>query len=301
MPTFGLTHPEELNVSTQIEVAAEPVTLTRWEIQPRDGHSPIRGETRVLAGTKPRSAVVICHGFKGFKNWGFFPPLARSIARQGHAAISFDFSRNGVGPDGVDFSALDQFAGQTHSRNVDEIQLVVDALIGCKLLERCPRSIGLFGHSRGGGEGIIAASEDPRVDALVTWAGIAAVERWSDEQVEAWERGETVEITNARTGQQMPVSPAYWQDVTQNQHRLDIVRAAETLRVPWLIVHGEADTSVSPTDARVLFDAAREETDLLLIENADHTFGARHPFVEPTPELEAATEATLEWFNEHLK
>ena len=288
-------------MSTQIEVGTEPLSLTRWELRPRDGHPPIRGETRVLAGTKPRSAVVICHGFKGFKNWGFFPPLARSIARQGHAAITFDLSRNGVGADGEDFSALDLFAEQTHSRNVDEIQLVIDALIGCNLLEKCPRSIGLFGHSRGGGEAIIAAGEDPRIDALVTWAAIAAVERWTDEQVEAWERGDTVEITNARTGQQMPVGPGYWEDVARNRHRLDIVRAAETIRVPWLIVHGEADTTVSATDARVLFDAAREETDMLLIEDAGHTFGAVHPFAGSSPDLETATEATLEWFNQHLQ
>jgi len=290
-------------VSTVLETSAPPsvVILTRWELRPHDGQPTIRGESRVLAGTTPTSAVVICHGFKGFKSWGFFPPLARAIAQQGHAAVSFDFSHNGVGADGVDFSALDLFARQTHTRNVDEIELVIDALVDCKLLPRCPRSIGLFGHSRGGGEAILAASEDPRVDALVTWAAIAAVERWTDEQVDAWQRGETVFIPNARTGQQMPVSPEVWHDVKANQDRLDIVRGAEMLRVPWLIVHGEQDESVSPTHARVLFDAARETTDLLLIEDAGHTFGAQHPFTDTTPELQAATEATLEWFDEHLR
>ena len=277
------------------------LTLTRWELRPRDGHPPIRGETRMLAGSSPRSAVILCHGFKGFKDWGFFPPLARTLAHQGHAVITFNLSRSGVGPDGVDFSALGLFAEQTHSRNVDEIELIVDAVVGCKLLERCPRSIGLFGHSRGGGEAILAAGEDPRVDALVTWAATAAVERWTDEQVDAWQRGETVHIQNARTGQQMPVGPGYWHDVVQNRHRLDIVRAAETVRVPWLIVHGEQDESVSPTDGRVLFDAARQETDLLLVEDANHTFGAVHPFAGPTPELLAATDATVEWFDQHLR
>ncbi|HEV2131268.1 MAG TPA: hypothetical protein VGR27_09200, partial [Longimicrobiaceae bacterium] len=97
------------------------LSLTRWELRPRDGSPPIRGEVHALAGTAPDSAVVICHGFKGFKDWGFFPTLARAIAARGHAAVSFNFSRSGIGADGVDFSALDLFRENTHSHNVDEI------------------------------------------------------------------------------------------------------------------------------------------------------------------------------------
>jgi predicted alpha/beta hydrolase len=46
------------------------------------------------------------------------------------------------------------------------------------LLDRPARRIGLLGHSRGGGEAVLAAAEDPRVDALVTWASIADVSGW---------------------------------------------------------------------------------------------------------------------------
>lgn len=278
------------------------ITLTRWELRPRDGAPPVRGDLRVLAGTEPRAAVVVCHGFKGFRTWGFFPALARAVARQGYAAVTFDFSHNGVGPDAVDFSALDLFAEQTHSRNVDEIRMVLDALQGGVLLPRSPRRIGVLGHSRGGGEAVIATAEDPRVDALVTWAAIAGVEaRWSAEQVEAWRRGEAVEITNARTGQRMPVGPAYWRDFEMNRERLDILGAAEEVEVPWLIVHGEDDTSVPPDDAHALFEAAGEDTEMLLVEGGSHTFGAVHPYAGPTPELEAAVDASLGWFDRHLK
>ena len=40
------------------------------------------------------------HGFKGFKDWGFFPHLADRLARAGLVAVSFNFSGSGVGPDG---------------------------------------------------------------------------------------------------------------------------------------------------------------------------------------------------------
>ncbi|MDB4949744.1 MAG: Alpha/beta hydrolase family protein [Gemmatimonadetes bacterium] len=274
----------------------------RFELRPRDGGQPIRGDVRFLSGTTPRTAVVICHGFKGFREWGFFPALARAIAGHGHAAVTFDFSRNGVGADGVDFSALDRFGEQTHTRNLAEIRSVVDALHEGHLLPEAPRSVGLFGHSRGGGEAVLAAAGDPRVKALVTWAAIATVERWTPEQVAAWERGETVHIANSRTGQQMPVGPAYWKDVAENRERLDVLAAAARVKAPWLIVHGDADTSVSVEDAEALFAAATgDDTELFTLEGADHTFGAVHPYRGATDDLHSAADATLDWFDTWLR
>lgn len=277
-----------------------PLVRARWEIQPPGGGPPIRGDLRAPRGPPPKTAVVLCHGFKGFKDWGFFPALARALARRGHGVLSFNYSRGGIGPDEESFSELELFAEQTHSRNLEEIRLVLDAVTGGTLFPRRPRAIGLFGHSRGGGEAVLAAAEDPRVTALATWAAIATMERWNEEQVARWEGGERVYVENARTGQRMPLSPGYWEDLRENRTRLDIVRAAGRLSVPWLIVHGTEDETVPPTDARRLFDAAGGEAELLLVEGAGHTFGAVHPFAGPTPELRLAADATLEWFGQHL-
>lgn len=284
------------------DLQIDPVLLdlVRWEMDPGDG-VPIRGDLRFPVGTEPRSAVVICHGFKGFRSWGFFPPLAGALARRGHAVVTFDFSRNGVGADGVDFSALELFAENTHSRNLEEIRMVLDALAEGRLFHYAPERIGLFGHSRGGGEAILAAAEDRRVQALVTWAAISTVERWPDDAVEQWQRGETVQIPNARTGQEMPIRPLFWRDLERNRDRLDIAGAAERVDVPWLIVHGEDDTSVSPDDARALFAVAGEKAELLLIEGGDHTFGARHPFTSASPELSVASQSTAGWFDAFLR
>ncbi|MEX2582758.1 MAG: alpha/beta fold hydrolase [Gemmatimonadota bacterium] len=253
-----------------------------------------------MPGRSPRTAVVICHGFKGFREWGFFPSLARAVARRGHAAITFDFSHNGVGDDGVDFSALDRFATNTHSRNVDEIKFVLDALES-GLFPVAPDRVALIGHSRGGAEAVLAAGEDRRVDALVTWSAISSVEgRWSSEQIAAWERGQTAHITNSRTRQEMPIGSFYWRDIVENRERLDVLGSAARLRIPWLIVHGEADETVPVSDAHTLFSAAGEDAELCLIEAGSHTFGAKHPYDGPTPELRTAVQTTLSWLDGRL-
>ena len=280
-----------------------PITRTDFELPSPDGGPPVRGDLRVLQGHRADRAIVFIHGFKGFRRFGFFPNLARAAALRGYAAVTFDFSHNGIGPDGADtFSAMPLFAEQTHSRNLDEIRRVMDALSGGALLDRAPSAVGLMGHSRGGGEAVLAAAEDPRVRALVTWAAVASfAERWTPEQVATWEAGGTVEIENARTGQMMPVGPAYWRDVQAAGTRLEVTGAAARLTIPWLIVHGDADTSVPVDEGRALFDAAGETAELLVVEGGDHGFGGRHPYSGATPELRLATEATLDWFDEHLQ
>lgn len=282
--------------------AGKPARIVRasWEIRPRAGGPPIRGDLRAPEGRPPETAVVLCHGFKGFRRWGFFPELARALARQGHAAISFDFSRNGVGEDGVDFSALELFREATHTRNLEEIRMVLDALTRGPIFPRPPRAIGLFGHSRGGGEAILAANEDSRVQALVTWSAISRVRRWSPEQIATWEAGGTVMIRNARTGQEMPVGAGYWEDLVRNERRLDILTAAAAIAVPWLIVHGEADETVPVEEARRLYEASGSGTEMLLVEGAGHTFGATHPPGGTPPDLATVMDATMQWFGRHL-
>jgi dienelactone hydrolase len=279
---------------------ARRITRSTFEIRPADGGPPLRGDVRVAEGTKPGRAVVIVHGFKGFRLWGPWPPLARALALRGFAAVSFDFSHNGVGDDG-EFSRLDLFRENTQTRELDELRAVLSALADGALTGKRVRKIGLLGHSRGGGGSVIVAAEDRRVNALVTWASIADIpSRWTPAQVAAWRRGDDVAIENVRTKQMMPIGPEYWVDLQQNRERLDIAAAAARVTVPWLIVHGDADTSVPVDDAHALFAAAGDNAELMVMEGTDHVFGVRHPYAGPSDDLRAAAEATLEWFETHL-
>ena len=205
----------------------------------------------------PRPAVVVVPGFKGFKDWGMFPPFADRLARAGLSAVSLNPSGSGV-DDAGDFTLVERFGPNTYSAELDDTLEVVEALARGALGVAPPSSIGLVGHSRGGGVGVLAAAEDRRITALATWAAISSVERWSPEEQRAWREAGVKEIVNARTGQRLPLYPDVLDDIDSHAAvRLDILGAAGRLAIPWLIVHGAEDESVSSLEAEALHAAAK--------------------------------------------
>jgi dienelactone hydrolase len=257
-------------------------------------------DVRAGGRSSARPAVVIVHGFKGFKDWGMFPHLAERLAQAGLTAVSFNLSGSGV-DDAGDFSLPDCFGHNTFTAELHELGRVVDALMHGELGVAIPSTLGVVGHSRGGGTAVLYTAGDGRVKALVTWAAIARVDRWSVEQRIAWRQSGRTEIQNARTGQVLPLYTDVLDDIENHADALDIEAAAGRIKAPWLIIHGTRDESVSFQEAELLEAAAdRRSTRLLPIEGGGHTFGATHPWRSATPQLESAFDASLSWLTSHL-
>ena len=275
---------------------------TSFELAGADG-GPLRGDVRTAAGGAGRPAVVICHGFKGFKDWGMFPHLADRLARAGLTAVSFNFSGSGVGGEGDSFNEPERFAHDTFTRQLFDLSEVLDALAEARLVPGLSQPIrtGLVGHSRGGGMAILKAAEDPRIGALVTWASISAPQRWTPDVVRRWRADGKLEVVNSRTGEVLRLTTDILDDIDQNATgRLDIRAAAGRVKAPWLIIHGDADEAVPVEEAKVLEGSSSNRAHLLIVEGAGHTFGARHPWQGSTPELEKVMDATVEWLGREL-
>src|SRR5512146_1110508 len=75
------------------------------------------------------ATVVVCHGFKGFKDWGFFPAIAERLARAGFAVVSFNFSGSGIGADEESFSEVERFGRATFSHHLEDLDIVLGALV----------------------------------------------------------------------------------------------------------------------------------------------------------------------------
>lgn len=251
-----------------------------------------------------RPAVVICHGFKGFMEWGFFPALAALLAERGYVAVRFNLSGTGMQPGDELVTDPDAFRANTYSRELAELLAVLDATGESIAPGRVDRGrIGLFGHSRGGGVALLAAASPAwrdRLRALVTWAAIADVDRFTPAQKEEWRRSGELPVANSRTGQQLALGAGLLEDLEERRADLDLLTAAATRRAPWLIVHGAEDETVPVAEAYRLAGSATGRTELLVVPAASHTFGSRHPFAGPTPQLIQALNATQAWLREHL-
>ncbi|MGZ4045864.1 MAG: alpha/beta hydrolase family protein [Bacteroidia bacterium] len=232
---------------------------------------------------KQKPIVIFVHGFKGFKDWGHFNLVASTFAEHDFVFVKFNFSHNGTTPlNPLEFGDLEAFGNNNYIIELDDLKLVMDWVLSGRFLasEINKEQLYLLGHSRGGGISILKACEDKRVKKLVTWASVSDfINRNKKRTIETWQKDGVVFAHNARTGQQMPLYLQFYESLVANKERLNILKAAKNLSIPFLIVHGTADEAVDVHDAKQLHITAKHSK-LFLVEGASHTFGARHPFVE---------------------
>ena len=245
----------------------------------------------------------MCHGFQGFKDWGFFPYVAERLARAGLGVVSFNFSGAGVGEDSATFDEPERFGHNTYTKELRDLDIVLDALTKGAFGFQ-PSAYGLFGHSAGGGVAVLRAAQDERVRALVTWAAVARFGRLIAPLIDELRRTGTARVVSPRTGEELPLYRDISDDLDAHGAAgggLDVMRAAGAVRAPWLIVHGTADQTVPWGDGRDLHTAAGAgERQLFLVDGAGHGFGAVHPWTGSNPALEQVVRRTLDWFARHL-
>ncbi len=263
----------------------------------------INGDLRYREDAKNAPTIIICHGFKGFKDWGFFPFLADSLADDGYVTISFNFARNGIGSDPNSFTELEKFAENTYTHELEDLKSVVDTVcsgeIGKGKIDT--QRIGLLGHSRGGGVALLYANRDDRIQALVTWSAIARVERFSNDIIKKWKRDGFIEMENSRTKQMMRLNKSFINDIQKNAKKLDILKAAANLEIPALVMHGEKDESVPVSEANEIYDQMTGfGKELEIIEEGSHTFGISHPLKSLSKEFEIVLDLTEIFFDKNL-
>jgi pimeloyl-ACP methyl ester carboxylesterase len=138
-----------------------------------------------------------------------------------------------------------------------------------------PDGIGLFGISKGGGAGLVAASRDPFVRALVT-DGIFATHTTMVPYMQKW-----VSIYSSRRVMR-DMLPS-WLFRVIGLHVLRVIESRRHCHFPHvenaikrlsprplLMIHGGGDTYIKPEMAKALFDMARGPKEFWLIEGAKH-------------------------------
>ncbi len=193
---------------------------------------------------KPKSVVIFCHGYKGFKDWGAWNLMAEAFANTGFFFIKFNFSHNGgTVEQPIDFPDLKAFGNNNYTKELDSLETVIDWISTNTDFknEANVNSINLIGHSRAGGIVTIKSEEDSRIKKVITLAGISSFgSRLSTiGDLKKWKKEGVKYVLNGRTKQQMPHFYQFYEDFKQNEDRLTIQRAVKNIQIPHLIIHGD--------------------------------------------------------------
>ncbi|HET9941240.1 MAG TPA: alpha/beta fold hydrolase [Candidatus Eisenbacteria bacterium] len=271
-----------------------------FEIEGADG-GPLRGDLYASATNEPR-AVLLCHGFRGYKDWGFIPLLASTIASQDTPVAAFNMSGSGVAtPDGA-FTERERFRKNTYAAELDDIDRVARWLRQRLDASGPGFGLGLIGHSRGGAMALLYAASHPEVRTVVSLAAPSRIGVWPEVAFEAWRDHRPHVVRDFRTRAELPLGPEIYGDIERNGARYDLRRAAASLAVPYLVVQGDRDRSVPLEEGQTLASwGPSGTTELAIIKGAGHSFQAGDKIRRTPPQLLEMIERVSAWVRRTMK
>ncbi|HEU4334388.1 MAG TPA: hypothetical protein VFT32_07835 [Candidatus Eisenbacteria bacterium] len=286
-----------------------------FELTGHDG-GPLRCDLYAPDAAISGRAILLCHGFRGYKDWGFLPFLATRLADEGFPVVAFSTSASGVTDRAGTFGEKERFRRGTYGGDLEDLRRVADwtaGRIAAAAPVPGPRAdaagaaepvrLGIAGHSRGGALALLHAAEDPRVAAVAALAAPSRIGVWPDAYFEAWRRGEPVEVYDFRTRGTLLLGPEILADLEREREggRYDTARAGARLRAPFLVVHGTRDALVPLEEARALAALApAATTELRVIEGAGHSFQAGDELRRTPPPLLEMVESVAAWMRRRL-
>jgi putative redox protein len=215
-------------------------------------HRPESGE----AG----QGVVLGHCFTCSRHTGILRELAAALNRAGFLALRFDFSGNG--------QSQGAFVESTYSKQIAEMEIAAD-----RLRAEGANWIGLAGHSLGAVVSVLTAADLSDVGAVCALAGrisgLTPMHFLSTRQKSELEQ--TGKVRFESRGRSLKLSKEFFADAG----RFELPRIIGELKIPLLVVHGDADEVIPVEEAHKAKDANPDAVTLEIVPGADHMFSDR--------------------------
>ncbi|MGB0954157.1 MAG: alpha/beta hydrolase family protein [Planctomycetota bacterium] len=196
-----------------------------------------------------RLLVVIGHGVTANKDRDWAVALSETLQSDGIASLRFSFSGNG--------SSGGDFRASCPTKEAVDLGSVLDACDGWQVI--------YVGHSMGAAVGVLVASRDIRVHALVSLGGMV----------------HTGDFATRKFGELQPGKDFMWEipECPLSQEFLDDMASIDTVlplgamvKVPWLLIHGTADTVVPASESEAMLEVAGGAVEMIAMDDVDHVF-----------------------------
>ncbi|MFG0292623.1 MAG: alpha/beta hydrolase family protein [Phycisphaerales bacterium JB050] len=234
----------------------------------------------------PRAVALVVHGYTGHLDRNVVPLAARQLASLGCLVHRFNLGHCGIefGEDRI--TKLDEFERDGVAHSMFDIRAVGQAVRAGDLPGSDLPMI-LVGHSRAGASVLGAAVQSVRgawskpVDGVITLASIAQYARTNPELLAQVKRdGYLLKPAARAEGGAVRIGRSWY------QHELDSPDGdpfpkdmAELTDIPVAVIHGQADTSVPPSESEriveLLRSAGNTRVSFQTIPEADHNFSAK--------------------------
>jgi uncharacterized protein len=259
------------------------VQKKEYVLQGSKGKPILLDVTFVANHQNPKPAIIFCHGFKAFKDWGTFNLIADWFAEKGFVFVKFNFSHNGTTiSHPTDFVAVEDFGNNNFLFELNETKAVIDFVFNFNFNEFAidTSNLIMLGHSRGGGTAILAGAQHTAIKKIITWAPVHEfLKFWEDDVVQQWKKDGVYWIENSRTKQRLPMYYQYWENYETNIDVLHLPTFIKQLTKPLLVLHGIDDKTLPHQHSIEIKSWNENFVNLILLENINHTFGAKHPWL----------------------
>ncbi len=245
--------------------------------------------------------ILIIHGFRGSKDWGFFPYIAQEFVKNGAITITWNMSLNGYSQGASYIDKPDEFAKNTITQELSDTLTILHALqdtstdLHSMIASRWNGTLSMIGHSRGAGIAILSAEQMPSIRSLSLWNPISRFGRFTDRQKNIWKETGIFQVDETEDGIPVMMNYSYIEDLELHGEKYSLLRSIQELECDILIVHAEQDMTVPLREAIKLQEYAKHAS-LNVIPSTGHIFGCTHPLIEATTALNTALQHTIEFF-----
>ncbi|NCO12295.1 MAG: hypothetical protein COZ34_05125 [Candidatus Pacebacteria bacterium CG_4_10_14_3_um_filter_34_15] len=205
--------------------------------------------------------VLFLHGFKGYKEEPTYVDLAKRFLKHGIASVRFDASGFGDSEGTLENS-------YRFSNFITDTEVIYEWLLQRDFIDA--EKIGVIGQSMGGAQAILFASNHPELKIICaisppnkigTNDALGAIK-------DEWKNKGYLEEMSSRYGKKIKIPYAYLEDAMQ----YDFENLVHKITLPLLVVLGEKDNIVLPSQTEKVFNAGNEPKTLMRFGNMDHFY-----------------------------